>query len=62
MNYERNNNMKNDKIINNETKESIRKTIYIDETLVKRAELVKELAGADSFSAFVTKAVERYIT
>ena len=54
--------MKNDKKINNETKEGIRKTIYIDETLVKRAELVKELAGADSFSAFVSKALERYIT
>jgi len=54
--------MKNDKKFNNETKEGVRKTIYIDETLVKRAELVKELAGADSFSAFVSKAVERYIT
>ena len=54
--------MKNDKKINNETKEGIRKTIYIGETLVKRAELVKELAGADSFSVFVSKALERYIT
>ncbi len=59
---ERKNNMKNDKKINNETSEGIRKTVYIDETLVKRAELVKELAGADSFSAFVSKALERYIT
>ena len=51
--------MKNDKKINNDTKEGIRKTIYIDETLVKHAELVKELAGADSFTAFVSKTVER---
>lgn len=45
-----------------ETKEGIRKTIYIDETLVKRAEMFEELAGVDSFSAFVSKAVERYTT
>lgn len=54
--------MKDNTNNNTETKEGARKTIYIDETLVKRAELVKELAGADSFSAFVSKAVDRYIT
>ena len=41
-----------------ETKEGIRKTIYIDETLVKRAEMFEELAEVNSFSAFVSKAQE----
>ena len=45
-----------------ETKEGIRKTIYIDETLVKRAEMFEELAGVNSFSAFVSKALEQYIS
>ena len=45
-----------------ETKEGIRKTIYIDEKLFKRAEMLEELAGVDSFSAFVSKAVEQYTT
>ena len=45
-----------------ETKEGIRKTIYIDETLVKRAELLGGLAGVNSFSAFVSKALEQYIS
>ena len=45
-----------------ETKEGIRKTIYIDETLVKRAEMFEELAGVNSFSAFVSKALEQYTT
>ena len=45
-----------------ETKEGIRKTIYIDETLVKRAEMFEELAGVISFSAFVSKALEQYIS
>jgi len=45
-----------------ETKEGIRKTIYIDEKLFKRAAMLEELAGVDSFSAFVSKAVEQYTT
>ena len=45
-----------------ETKEGIRKTIYIDETLVKRAEMFEELAEVNSFSAFVSKALEQYIS
>ena len=45
-----------------ETKEGIRKTIYIDETLVKRAEMLEELAEVNSFSAFVSKALEQYIS
>ena len=45
-----------------ETKEGIRKTIYIDETLVKRAEMFEELAEVSSFSAFVSKALEQYIS
>ena len=45
-----------------EPKEGIRKTIYIDETLVKRAEMLEELAEVNSFSAFVSKALEQYIS
>ena len=45
-----------------ETKEGIRKTIYINDTLVKRAEMFEELAGVNSFSAFVSKALEQYTT
>jgi len=45
-----------------ETKEGIRKTIYIDETLVKRAEMFEKLAEVNSFSAFVSKALEQYIS
>ena len=45
-----------------ETKEGIRKTIYIDETLVKRVEMFEELAEVNSFSAFVSKALEQYIS
>ena len=45
-----------------ETKEGIRKTIYIDETLVKRAEMFEELAEVNSFSAFISKALEQYIS
>ena len=54
--------MKKDKNEAAEAKEGIRKTIYIDETLVKRAELLGELAGVNSFSAFVSKALEQYIS
>ena len=54
--------MKKDKNEAAEAKEGIRKTIYIDETLVKRAELLGGLAGVNSFSAFVSKALEQYIS
>ena len=54
--------MKNNKNEAAETKEGIRKTIYIDDKLFKRAEMLEELAGVDSFSAFVSKAVEQYTT
>ena len=54
--------MRKDKNEAAETKEGIRKTIYIDEKLFKRAEMLEELAGVDSFSAFVSKAVEQYTT
>lgn len=54
--------MKKDKNEAAEVKEGIRKTIYIDETLVKRAELLGGLAGVNSFSAFVSKALEQYIS
>ena len=54
--------MKKDKNEAAEVKEGIRKTIYIDETLVKRAELLGGLAGVNSFSAFVSKALEQYVS
>lgn len=45
----------------NENKNAIRKTIYIDEELVKRCELLFEQADAKSFSEFACKALELYI-
>ena len=43
-------------------KEPIRKTIYIEEELVKKAGILFGVAEVDSFSAFVTKAIDSYIT
>ena len=44
------------------TNESVRKTVYLEEKLVKRAEILFGEAEVESFSAFVTKAIEAYIT
>ena len=44
-----------------ETQEGIRKTIYIDEKLFQRAEVMYSMADVNSFSAFVVKAIENYI-
>ena len=41
--------------------EGIRKTIYIDEKLFQRAEVMYGMADVNSFSAFVAKAIENYI-
>jgi hypothetical protein len=53
--YERNNKMK-------DQNEKLRTTIYIDEQLVKRAEILFGEAKVNSFSAFASKAIEEYIT
>lgn len=45
----------------NENKNAIRKTIYIDEKLVKRCEILFGQADAKSFSEFACKALELYI-
>ena len=45
-----------------ETKEPIRKTIYIEQDLVKRAEILFSESEVNSFSGFVSKALESYIT
>ena len=42
--------------------EPIRKTVYLEEELVKRAEILYGEAEVNSFSGFVTKALESYIT
>ena len=42
--------------------EKLRTTIYIDEQLVKRAEVLFGEAKVNSFSAFASKAIEEYIT
>ncbi len=42
--------------------EKLRTTIYIDEQLVKRAEILFGEAKVNSFSAFASKAIEAYIT
>ena len=44
------------------TNEPIRKTVYLEEKLVRQAEILFGEAEVDSFSAFVTKAIENYIT
>ena len=45
-----------------ESKEPIRKTIYIEQDLVKRAEILFSESEVNSFSGFVSKALESYIT
>ena len=45
-----------------EQNEKLRTTIYIDEELVKRAEILFGEAKVNSFSAFASKAIEAYIT
>ena len=45
-----------------EQNEKLRTTIYIDEQLVKRAEILFGEAEVNSFSAFASKAIENYIT
>ena len=45
-----------------EIKESVRKTVYIDESLFNQAEALEYLAEVDSFSAFVSKALKQYIS
>lgn len=45
-----------------EQNEKLRTTIYIDEELVKRAEILFGEAEVNSFSAFASKAIEAYIT
>lgn len=44
------------------TNEPIRKTVYLEEKLVRQAEILFGEAEVDSFSAFVAKAIENYIT
>ena len=44
------------------TNEPIRKTVYLEEKLVRQAEILFGEAEVESFSAFVTKAIEAYIT
>ena len=50
------------KIKMKEQNEKLRTTIYIDEELVKRAEILFGEAKVNSFSAFASKAIEAYIT
>lgn len=45
----------------NENKNAKRKTIYIDEELVKRCELLFEQADVKSFSEFACNALELYV-
>lgn len=45
----------------NETKNAVRKTVYMDEELERRCEILFGEAGAKSFSDFVSKALELYI-
>ena len=47
---------------NERFKQKLRTTIYIDEELVKRAEILFGEAKVNSFSAFASKAIEAYIT
>lgn len=45
-----------------ENNEGIRKTVYISEELVKRAEILYGEAEVNSFSGFVSKAIDAYIS
>lgn len=45
----------------NENKNAVRKTVYMDEELERRCEILFGEAGAKSFSDFVSKALEFYI-
>lgn len=45
----------------NETKNAVRKTVYMDEELERRCEILFGEAGAKSFSDFVSKALKFYI-
>ena len=45
----------------NETNNAERKTVYLDEELTKRCEILFGEADVSSFSQFVTKALETYI-
>lgn len=45
----------------NETNNAVRKTVYLDEELTKRCEILFGEADVSSFSQFVTKALETYI-
>ncbi len=45
----------------NENKNAVRKTVYMDEELARRCEILFGEAGAKSFSDFVSKALELYI-
>lgn len=45
----------------NETNNAIRKTVYLDEELTKRCEILFGEADVSSFSQFVIKALETYI-
>ena len=45
-----------------ENYEGIRKTVYISEELVKRAEILYGEAEVNSFSGFVSKAIDAYIS
>lgn len=44
-----------------ETNNAVRKTVYLDEELTKRCEILFGEADVTSFSQFVTKALETYI-
>lgn len=45
-----------------ENYEAIRKTVYISDELVKRAEILYGEAEVNSFSGFVSKAIDAYIS
>ena len=45
----------------NENKNAVRKTVYMNEELERRCEILFGEAGAKSFSDFVSKALELYI-
>ena len=45
----------------NETNNAVRKTVYLDEELTKRCEILFGEAKVSSFSQFVTKSLETYI-
>ena len=45
----------------NKNKNAVRKTVYMDEELERRCEILFGEAGAKSFSDFVSKALELYI-